>query len=340
MPTENPQFEAMNTRPAAPVVNGTIRIASFNVLNFFTGIDSGQPSCGPLGNTNCRGADSSAEFTRQLEKTVTALRMLDSDVIGLIELENNASESLQRIVDALNAEVSVGSYDFVDTGTIGDDAIKTGFIFRPGTISLAGSPAILDSSIDARFDDSRNRPALAQTFAENSGNARLTIVVNHLKSKGSSCAASGDPNLGDGQGNCNATRNNAAAAIADWLATDPTSSGDTDFLIIGDLNAHLLEDPITTLKNAGFSNLAETTSGLDAYSFIFDGQLGALDHALASASLASQVTGVVEWHINADEPNMLDYNLELNRDPALFEGSTPYRASDHDPLVIGLDLTP
>ena len=340
MPTEDPQFESMNPRPGAPVINGDTRIASFNVLNFFSGIDSDQPDCGPSGISSCRGADSAEEFNRQLEKTVTALTMLDADIVGLIELENNASESLQHVVDALNVAVGAGSYDYVDSGALGDDAIKTGFIYRPGTISVVGSVAILDSDIDARFDDSRNRPALAQTFEQNSNNARLTVVVNHLKSKGSDCAADGDPNLGDGQGNCNGTRNDAAAAIADWLATDPTGSGDPDFLIIGDLNAYMLEDPITTLRNAGFSNLAESTIGRNAYSFLFNGQIGALDHALASASLLPQVADVVEWHINADEPRVLDYNLESGRDPGLFDGTTPYRASDHDPLLIGLDLTP
>jgi len=340
MPTMDPQFSSINRRPWAPVVNGAVRVASFNVLNFFSGIDTGQPTCGPSANANCRGADSTGEYARQLEKTVTALTMLNADVVGLIELENNADESLQRIVSALNAALGAGSYDYVDSGTIGDDAIKTGFIYRPGTIGLVGSVAILDSDVDVRFNDSRNRPALAQTFEQNSNNARLTIIVNHLKSKGSDCAADGDPNTGDGQGNCNATRTTAATALADWIAMDPTGSGDSDFLVIGDLNAFLLEDPITALKNAGFTNLAESAVGLDAYSFLFDGQIGALDHALATASLASQVAGVIEWHINADEPRVLDYNLEFNRDPDLFVGGAPYRASDHDPLLIGLDLTP
>jgi predicted extracellular nuclease len=47
----------------------------------------------------------------------------------------------------------------------------------------------------------------------------------------------------------------------------------------------------------------------------------------------------MEWHINADEPRLLDYNLENGRDPNLFDGATPYRASDHDPVVVGIDLT-
>lgn len=339
MPTVDPNFESANPRPGAPSIGGDLRIASFNVLNFFSGIDNGQPVCGPSASANCRGADSAEELTRQTGKIVTALQMLDADIVGLIELENNSTESLQQIIDALNTRVGAGSYAYVNTGAIGDDVIKTGFLYRPNVVTLAGSAAILDSTVDSNFNDARNRPALAQTFAQVSNDARLTVVVNHLKSKGSDCVADGDPNLGDGQGNCNATRSSAAAAIGDWLATDPTSSGDPDFLVIGDLNAYLLEDPLTALRNAGFVNLGEAATGTETYSFVYDGQSGALDHALASASLAPQVAAVLEWHINADEPPVLDYNLESGRDPDLFDSDTPYRASDHDPLVIGLDLT-
>ena len=337
MPTETIVFSDDNPRPGVPSVAGTTRIASANVLNFFSGIDSGQAICGPQSNDNCRGADSAAELDRQLAKTSAALAMLDADIVGLVELENNPSASIRTIVDAVNNRVGSARYDFIDTGVIGDDAIKTGFIFDATTISPAGSFALLDASVDPRFNDSRNRPALAQTFEVLSSGAKLTVVVNHLKSKGSNCDADGDPNTGDGQGNCNITRRDAAAAIADWIATDPTGSGDPDYLVIGDLNAYMMEDPLTALKNGGLTNLLDQSS--DPYSFSFDGQSGALDHALATTSLAGQVSQAIEWHINSDEPSLLDYNLENGRDAALFDPDSPYRAADHDPIIIDLDLT-
>jgi predicted extracellular nuclease len=337
MPTEDPTFESANPRPGAPAVGGSIRVASLNVLNYFSTVDLGQDNCGPQGESACRGADSDTELARQLEKTVTALKMLDADIVGLMELENNANESISTIVDALNARIGSGDYSYIDTGTIHDDAIKTGFIYRETAVSPSGDFALLDRSVDSRFNDARNRPALAQTFSVNATAAELTVVVNHLKSKGSSCESDGDPNLGDGQGNCNLIRANAAAALADWIEGDPTGSGDADFLIIGDLNAYTSEDPLAAFENAGLTSLlGEQTN---PYSFLFDAQSGALDHAVVSASLLPQVVGTIEWHINADEPPLLDYNLEYGRDPALFDGSTPYRASDHDPVVIGLDLT-
>ena len=125
--------------------------------------------------------------------------------------------------------------------------------------------------------------------------------------------------------------------MADWLAMDPTDSGDSDIIIMGDLNAYMMEDPVMALEDAGYTNLLKTLIGEDAYSFLFDGQIGALDHALSSADLAKQVTGIAEWHINADESRALDYNLEFGRDPGLFDATSPYRASDHDPVIIGLN---
>lgn len=338
MPTEDPRFVSSNPRPTAPKLSGALRVASYNTLNFFSSIDAGQSNCGPAGNSGCRGADSSSELERQLTKLVTAIDLMDADIVGLIEIENNGGAALQVIVDRLNS-VSSSTYAYVDTGAIGDDAISTGFLYKSNAVSPAGVPVILDSGVDPRFNDARNRPALAQAFVQTSNDAVVSVVVNHLKSKGSSCDGDGDPNIGDGQGNCNVARRSAAAAIAGWVALDPTNSGDPDYLIIGDLNAYTFEEPLTTLKDAGFVNLVESNGGGEAYSFVFDGQSGALDHALATASLVPQVAGIVEWHINADEPPVRDYNLESGRDPALFDGSAPYRASDHDPVIIGLDLT-
>ena len=41
-----------------------------------------------------------------------------------------------------------------------------------------------------------------------------------------------------------------------------------------------------------------------------------------------------------DEPRLFDYNLDFGRDPGYFDGESPWRASDHDPVVVDLTLTP
>ena len=107
-------------------------------------------------------------------------------------------------------------------------------------------------------------------------------------------------------------------------------------MILGDLNAYFQEDPIDLLKAAGYENLQERID--DPYSYVFDGQIGSLDYILANRSLAGQVTGITEWHINADEADALDYNLDFGRDADYFDGDVAARVSDHDPLLVGLDL--
>ena len=331
-PTGAVNFTRVNTRDATPpAVGGTLKVASFNVLNYFNGDGLGG------GFPTSRGADTLDEFNRQRDKIISAISTMDADVIGLMEMENDAApnSALEDLVDGLNVLAGAGTYDFIDTGVVGSDEIRVTFIYKPGAVTPVGPFKILDSSVDPTFIDTRNRPALAQTFEQNLTAARFTPVVNHLKSKGSACDDVGDPDAGDGQGNCNQTRTDAATALVNWLATDPTGSGDPDFLVIGDLNSYAMEDPITAIRNAGYTNLVESFSGADAYSYVYYGQAGYLDHALASATLTPQVTGVVEWHINADEPAALDYND--HNQPALYNPG-PYRASDHDPVVVGLNL--
>ncbi len=200
-----------------------------------------------------------------------------------------------------------------------------------------GAFAVLDSSVDPTFDDTKNRPVLAQSFAENTSGAVFTVAVNHLKSKGSNCDDVGDPDIGDGQGNCNLTRTSAAQALVDWLATDPTDSGNSDALILGDLNAYAEEDPVVAIESAGYFDLIQAFVGQGvadgAYSFTFFGESGYLDHALASPTMMVQVMDAAFWHINADEPSGLDYN-DYNQ-PGLYNPDE-FRSSDHDAVVVGL----
>jgi uncharacterized protein len=135
-------------------------------------------------------------------------------------------------------------------------------------------------------------------------------------------------------------RTAATAQLAAWLAGDPTGTGDPDVLVLGDLNAYAREDPVRMLEAAGFVDLLRLHQGDAATTYGFDGQWGTLDYALASPSLARQVTGAAAWHVNADEPNVLDYNGEFKSRAQLASLYAPdaFRSSDHDPLVVGLEL--
>ncbi|MGA8845445.1 MAG: ExeM/NucH family extracellular endonuclease [Nocardioides sp.] len=332
-PTAYGEYVAANPRSAPPVVGGDVQVASFNVLNYF--LSTGN-ACGPTRTQECRGANRPGELERQRAKILAALVALDADVVGLMEMENTPGvEPAADLVAGLNALLGAGTYDYVDTGVIGTDAIRLGLLYKPSVVRPAGDYTVLDSSDDPRFIDTRSRPMLTQTFDEVATGGRFTLSVNHLKSKGSACAD--DPDTGDGSGNCNVTRTQAAEAIVDFLATDPTRSGDPDHLVIGDLNSYDHEDPIDALAAGGFTDLIKKFGGEYAYGYTFNAQVGYLDHALANESLVPQVTGAAEWHVNADEPDILDYNLDFGR-PATFYAADAYRSSDHDAVLVGLDL--
>lgn len=346
-------FTRTNPRTTAPEnMGGDIKVASFNVLNYFTTLDTGIASCGPLGNMDCRGANSSVELERQTQKIVSALCALDADIVGLMEIENPQLTATGSALSTLANEVNRACppYVAIETGTVGTDAITVAFMYRPTKIEIVGSTAILDSEAftdPANTGQSKNRPAIAQSFKDLFSEVIFTVAVNHLKSKGSSCGP-GDDSPETGQGNCNGTRTLAAQVQANWLATNPTGVSTDNILIIGDLNAYRNEDPISALKMAGYTDLVDLFGGEDAYGYVFDGQLGYLDHALASQNLLSMISGVSEWHINSDEVNLLDYNdTVLDSGEASFEAkpaalplfaSDAYRSSDHDPVVIGINF--
>ena len=183
---------------------------------------------------------------------------------------------------------------------------------------------------------------LCKPFKKIATNEELTIAVNHFKSKGSCGSASGN-NLDqdDGQGCWNELRTQAAQGLSAWLNTNPTGSMDNDFLIIGDLNAYGKEDPINALTAIGYRNLVSHYMGNAGYSYSFGGEIGYLDHALASSDLTSQVVDTTVWHINADEPRIFDYNTEFKSSEQLssYFSEDAYRASDHDPVIVLLNLT-
>ncbi|MBT1450040.1 ExeM/NucH family extracellular endonuclease [Glaciecola sp. XM2] len=351
---EEPVFAGTNPRTDAPeLAPGNLTVASLNVLNYFTTLDAPGSVCGPS-QLSCRGAEDNgfdsferSEFERQKLKTVAAIVAMNADIVGFMEIENNGfgeGSAIADLVSAVNAEMGEGTYEIVNPGsTIGTDAITVAMIYKPSVVSLSGDLAILSSEnsiVDENgqplFNDRRNRPSLIQKFALNENGAEIVISVNHLKSKGGSCGE-GDDDTQTGQGSCNLTRTLAAQALTTFLAEN---FGDTPTLIIGDLNAYAKEDPIRTILETGYTDLANLFGGAQAYSYTFGGEMGYLDHALASDSLLDKVVDTTEWHINADEPVVLDYNLNFKTADQQIQWYSPdaYRMSDHDPVLVSLQL--
>jgi predicted extracellular nuclease len=338
-PTSGVQFQRVNARPATPPpLGGTHRVAAFNVLNYFTTFRNGTTASGatgqgclPSGTTgDCRGADNAVEFQRQRAKIVEAVVGLGADVVGLMEIQRNGNVAAQDLVDGLNAKFGPGSYAVAPEppGGVGTDAIRLALIYRPAALSLAG-PGMSDAS------PIHDRPPIAQTFVTKAG-ARFSVIVNHFKSKNCGGASGADADQGDGQGCFNARRISQANALLGFVGAVAAASGDPDVLVIGDLNAYGSEDPLETLRNGGLVDLDRRFSGTATYSYVFDGESGTLDHALATPALSAQVTGAAHWRINADEPSVIDYNTEFKTQDLYTP--TPYRASDHDPILVGLNV--
>ena len=332
-----------NDRPAAPTITGsTLKVVGYNVENYFTTLDV-KPYTAPYDNSNTpRGADSAEEFTRQRNDLFAGLVALNPDVFGVTELEAwDAAAAPQDFVDGLNAAAGVsGEYAFIEdpaTG-VGSDYIQNGLFYKIGAVTPVGASM---SSTDSIY----KRAPIAQTFMDNNGNT-FSVIVNHFKSKGS-CPDPADPDYDlekdNGQGCWNHTRTLEAQALLTFIEEVKTASGDPDVLVIGDLNSYGAEDPIIALTDGGLVNEMALVPAADRYSYVFDGFSGYLDHALSTSSLHTQIAGVKPWHANADEPSIIDYNVEYKYPiqtyyPDDLFAADGYRASDHDPIVIGLNL--
>jgi predicted extracellular nuclease len=284
-PTEPLSFAEVNPRPAGPPqVPGDVRVASFNVLNYFT----------TLGE---RGADTPEEFDDQEAKIVDAINDLDAGVVALQEIENNGDVATQTLVDALNEDAGSEVWDLVPQPEVyGEtDAIKVAMIYRPGVVQRVGPSLSLTG--DAAFDNARE--PLGQAFR--AGDEVFSVVSNHFKSKGCGGSTGANADQGDGQGCFNADRVDQAQALAGFVDDLQERSGDPDVLVLGDLNSYGMEDPIDVLRADGLVDLLAGLPVSERYTFTFFGAHGRLDHGLATSELAERVAGADTWMTNADE---------------------------------------
>ncbi|MDB5961381.1 MAG: endonuclease/Exonuclease/phosphatase family protein [Massilia sp.] len=349
-PTEPVTFSRDNPRPTAPSFGtGNVKVASANVLNFFTTFTNGasvfstatNQTCS-LGSSNsksnCRGADNLNEFTRQRDKIVNSLKLIDADVVGLMEIQNNGETAVTYLVDQLNAAYGQTVYAVVpkpqavgsNNGT-GTDAIRVAMIYKPAKLTLAGP-----SQTDPDPDNINNRPPMAQSFILPANGGKFSLIVNHLKSKGS-CPSTGDTDKGEG---CwtQVRVQQAARLVTNFIPKVQTDSGIDAALLIGDFNSYGMEAPINLMTDAGIVNQLERyvrPMGMP-YSYVFNSTAGYLDHALATPAMSAQISDASEFHNNADEPSVIDYNTDGK--PQDLYVNNAYRASDHDPVTVTLNL--
>ncbi|MDP2548579.1 ExeM/NucH family extracellular endonuclease [Oceanobacter sp. 4_MG-2023] len=343
---ERYRMAASHARTPTPTVSAdaNLRIASMNVLNYFNGDGQGG------GFPASRGASTYAAFQLQSSKVVAAMAAMDADIIGLMEIENDGYDkhsAIQQLLDAMNALQAPGDeYAFVDPGTprIGTDAITVGLLYRPGRLRLRGTTQVLSSANSPRdrqgvlFNDRKHRPSLIQSFEFH--DFVFTLSINHFKSKGSACHEQHEG--ADGQGNCNLLRTRAATGLLQYLQTQPTGVTSTAVLVMGDLNAYSQEDPLQVLLAGGYHDLKRSDVATEAkpYTYSYNGLLGSLDHALATATFADHVVSAGAWHINSVEDALMGYETDANGQSYAsvdhYGQADSYRSSDHDPVVIGL----
>ncbi|MGX5913984.1 ExeM/NucH family extracellular endonuclease [Aliidiomarina sp. Khilg15.8] len=336
-PTTTPRFAQNNPRPDSTDIAraGDLRVVTFNVLNYFNGDGQGG------GFPTPRGAESAAEFERQHARIVSAMAAMDGDIYALMEIENDGfgeHSAVAELTRGLNQAMPDAKFEFVDPGTseLGGDAITQAIIYRADRVSPIGKAAFTTQGPFAWG----SRPPLAQTFVVEATDGLINVVANHFKSKGSCPDNSADKNANqqDGQACWNVLRAQTSSALVHWLRQYPTGYTQQSTLLSGDFNAYAQEDPIRALENAGYVNLAGKYAP-DGYSYVFRGEKGSLDHVLAHSSLSPAIMNMAYWHINADEPVAFEYPLDGKSEAQQRDwyAPSPYRSSDHDPIVVDID---
>ena len=353
-----------NTRTTAPdaakinqLGDADLRVASFNVLNYFTTLGTDDPSCLPFndrddngtnvrGGCDQRGAWDSEDLARQQEKIVSAINALGADVVGLMEIENSArlgeakDEALASLVSALNAKAGAGTWAFVPSSSELpqvelQDFITSAIIYKPAKVMRVDQSRALGTASEEGQAFANAREPIGQVFKKKTGKGdKFFFVVNHFKSKGSAGPFPGDEDTGDGQGASVTSRILQAQALRDWVPPILEQMDTKAVVMAGDYNSYTMEDPLDVLYQAGYTDVG---SRFDAgrYSYSFSGLSGSLDHILVNDYALRMSTGAAHWSINSGESVALEYS-RYNYHATNFHDPGPYRSSDHDPVVLGL----
>lgn len=328
-----PQIDKVRRPPSPPAPTAdSIRVASFNLHNFFNGDGKGG------GFPTARGADSPAELKRQRAKLIATLKGLDADIVSLVELENDGfgrNSSLADLTRHLGPQ-----WRFIDASNAsrGHDRIRVGMAYRPDRVRPMGSAQTRISDVFG----SHSRAPLAQIFSVVNGDGRVRVVANHFKSRSCRGAQGDEQAQGDGQGCYADVRSKSARQLLAWLAKMEAAKPLTT-VITGDLNAYPREVPLQLLAKAGYINpfIHNGSDQQPPTTFRYHGREGMLDYTLVRLKEAATVAGTGVWHTNADEPRSLNYNLEY-RPPGSVDAlytTGPWRASDHDPVYVDIRLS-
>jgi 5'-nucleotidase len=341
-----------DVRTAKPAdVGGDLKLAGFNVLNYFPTTGDELTGCtyytdrtgDPVTvNSGCdaRGAAEQEDLARQQVKIVKAINGLGADVVSLEEIENSARFGQDRdaavatLVGALNAATGSDTWAYVPSPAVvpaSEDVIRLALIYKKARVVPTGESTIL---LDSAFTNARQPVADAFRPVGGTADDEFLVIANHFKSKGSGTGENADQ--GDGQGASNADRVRQARALTTFSTAMQSQYGTDKVFMLGDFNAYSEEDPMVVLRDAGYTDLGPARDSAE-YSYVFSGLSGSLDHVLASPAALAAVTGVDIWNINSTESVALEYSRYNYNATDLYTDDV-YRASDHDPILVGFDV--
>lgn len=282
---------AWNSPVTIPDVgDARIRIVGQNAANYLMNLEASNSSC----------ADQ-AEFNTKTNKMANAFLALGADIVAICEVERN-DDVLSYICNAMNTiygenvftYITDGLYSHADAGEY--QSLKSGFIYNKNKVTPVGTSVSPYSSAEYK---ARLR---IQAFKEIATDEVFVLSMNHFKAKTSS---------DDGE-------SIRIQNVSNLLSKLNTINTDPDILIMGDLNAYTNETPIQNLINAGYEEQLVRFDA-NAYTYIYKGAKGILDHAMANSTMAEQITGAYAYHINT-------------------AGGYSYKYSDHDAVLVGLRL--
>ncbi|MCW2973527.1 MAG: nuclease, partial [Thermoleophilia bacterium] len=303
-----------------PTAGTELRVAQFNVENFFDTVDD---------KNHTDDVKTKDAYELKLSKLSLTIRdtLKGADIISMEEVENEGV--LQDLVK--RPELAALGYKTLLVEGNDKRGIDNALIYRGDKVELLKSETVNPKSPDGLKPAGGSidptllfpRPPLIATFRVQgaasavAGANELTVIVNHFKSM------AGEKKPGD-----SARRDLEGKFLGEYVDQRLAKNAAENILVTGDLNAlpgtKALED---LEKHAdGSVRLIDTPTRIakeDRWSHEFQGDKNLLDHQYVTPGLDKLVTGAEIYHINAGERGG-----ENSQDP-----SVPNGTSDHDPLL-------
>lgn len=253
------------------------------------------------------GAETWEEHQAQRAKISKALKKINADIYGLVELEQG-NAAIGEIVSDLNSNLPGRNYMYFEELSSGSSQ-KVDFVYDANVVEPIGTP------IETNVELQHRKKMIC--FREIATGEKFIYSVNHFKAM----------NTGDEY-----RRVNEANAVMKLYKSyrQNRSIREKDVLFMGDFNCYAKTEPIFVFTDNGMIDLHRAFHADSSYSYMYGGYASYIDQALCNETLFGQVTGMASYTINSDENDAYTYDKSSDR--------SMFRSSDHDPVLVGLKL--